>query len=220
MSDELRGLLMLLPNEKDAARAIELLDAERGGRTGDQAVRIEAAAIAIYESRVHTTVINGWSSEPEALRDRFRRAALAAANAATQGEERPGAVDSSREAARLANIRAYLAESKYDLEPHDFFGDGVVEGVRYVVEQHGLAVDAADAAEAREEALREALEELAGDYGCTLLEPPDPSMPPVATDPCRDRRPDEPDTWCYACFASDALSRSSTAPQGEPGAGT
>ena len=56
------------------------------------------------------------------------------------------------------------------------------------------------------ERLRQALAGLAGDYGCTTIEPLDPAFPPTG-DPCRDRRPDQPETWCYACHASDALSR-------------
>ena len=58
----------------------------------------ERVAIAIYEARVHTTVINGWDAEPEALRERFRKAADAAIT--TQG-----AVD------RLAKIAAKLREA-------------------------------------------------------------------------------------------------------------
>jgi hypothetical protein len=53
--------------------------------------RVERIALAIYEARVHTTVIHGWSSEPEALRERFRKAAtvaLAAADAVSPGEDR------------------------------------------------------------------------------------------------------------------------------------
>jgi hypothetical protein len=39
---------------------------------------IERVAIAIYEARVHTAIIHGWNAEPEALRERFRRAAARA----------------------------------------------------------------------------------------------------------------------------------------------
>jgi hypothetical protein len=39
---------------------------------------LERVAIAIYEARVHSAIINGWRSEPEALRERFRKAARAA----------------------------------------------------------------------------------------------------------------------------------------------
>jgi hypothetical protein len=49
-----------------------------------------------------------------------------------------------------------------------------------------------------------ALVELAGDYGCTLREPDDPSQPPRG-ESCRDRCPDHPAEWCYACVASEAL---------------
>lgn len=57
----------------------------------------------------------------------------------------------------------------------------------------------------RVEKLEAALRELAGDYGCTLLVPADPSLPPSLRPPCREMRPNEPHTWCYACVASDAL---------------
>lgn len=51
---------------------------------------------------------------------------------------------------------------------------------------------------------RRALEDLAGDYGCTVIAPPDPSLP-AGGEPCRERRPNEPETWCYACVATAAL---------------
>lgn len=50
-----------------------------------------------------------------------------------------------------------------------------------------------------------ALVELAGEYGCVLRVPMDPSQPPQGT-ACRDRDPgDEAAEWCYACVASEAL---------------
>lgn len=51
---------------------------------------------------------------------------------------------------------------------------------------------------------RDALLDLAGEYGCTIIAPPDPSERASGT-PCRDRRPDDPNSWCYACIASAAL---------------
>jgi hypothetical protein len=57
-----------------------------------------------------------------------------------------------------------------------------------------------------ERAMRIALEELRGEYGCTLVAPPDPSLPAQGL-PCRDRRPTDSSEWCYACIASDALER-------------
>jgi hypothetical protein len=65
-------------------------------------------------------------------------------------------------------------------------------------------LDRALKAEAERDRYREALEDLAGESGCTLLIPPDPSVRREG-DPCRDRRPDRPETWCYACVASHAL---------------
>jgi hypothetical protein len=51
---------------------------------------------------------------------------------------------------------------------------------------------------------RHALEDLAGDYGCTVVAPPDVSLPPNG-EPCRYRNPDDSTEWCYACIASAAL---------------
>lgn len=65
----------------------------------------------------------------------------------------------------------------------------------------------------REEKLRKALREIAGDYGCGLIEPPDVSLPPQGN-PCRERRPDEPETWCVSCIASAALAENGDS---EPG---
>jgi hypothetical protein len=50
-----------------------------------------------------------------------------------------------------------------------------------------------------------ALVDLAGDYGCTLRTPDDPSEPPKGVTTCRDYRPDDSTKWCYACVASAAL---------------
>jgi hypothetical protein len=43
--------------------------------------RVERVAIAIYEASVHAAIIHGWRAEPEALRERFRKAARAAIEA-------------------------------------------------------------------------------------------------------------------------------------------
>lgn len=78
------------------------------------------------------------------------------------------------------------------------------EDVDTLDEERRLNLQRAEAAEADVERLRAALTDLAGEYGCTLREPADPSEPPRG-DACRDRRPGEPKTWCYACVASAAL---------------
>jgi len=71
IGDPASVLAALLAESPEAtASAIEAL------LTSDETV--EAVALVIYESRLHTSFINGWSVEPEALRERFRRAARSA----------------------------------------------------------------------------------------------------------------------------------------------
>jgi hypothetical protein len=64
------------------AIAVKVVEAEpatpRGAVDPEELQRV---AIAIYEARVHATVINGWDAEPEALRERFEKAARGALNA-------------------------------------------------------------------------------------------------------------------------------------------
>jgi hypothetical protein len=94
MSDELRSLLLLIENDNDAMRAIELLDAERASR-GDRDARIEAAAPgeqvralhrASYKTRrpLDTHVIADIIGEMQAAG--FVIARLAAADAAQDRE--------------------------------------------------------------------------------------------------------------------------------------
>jgi hypothetical protein len=67
-----------------------------------------------------------------------------------------------------------------------------------------MAIAEHEAVSVERDRYREALKELAGDYGCTVITPPDEHLPPIG-DPCRDKRPDDPDEWCYACWASAYL---------------
>jgi hypothetical protein len=60
---------------------------------------------------------------------------------------------------------------------------------------------------ARLQHLADVLEEIAGDYGCGLREPADPSEPPRDAGACRHEWPDTPSRWCVLCLASDALGR-------------
>ena len=77
-----------------------------------------------------------------------------------------------------------------------------------VDETHRM-IDALYEARAERDAAIAALREIAGDYGCHMREPADPSQPPRETPACREQYPDDRSYWCDPCIASAAVSGSS-----------
>jgi hypothetical protein len=83
----------------------------------------ERVAIAIYEARVHSAFIHGWDAEPEALRERFLKAADRALQAS-------GAVDLLEQAVSLIaqpTIPEH-ARKRWQAAVDELLGDGTAAG--------------------------------------------------------------------------------------------
>lgn len=200
----------------------ELIEQERLIKAGNELARRLQNSPGI--SPFHYVALTKWHETVEAAEG----AVLASSEAQAQGDgQRPKLHEGSVEAAaKLKWMREHshapTLVSAADLEQMwlDWRGlqiDAYLALLNETREEIAAYLAAAVPSPAEVEAAlyREALEDVAGDYGCGLLEPPDPSLPPNEREPCREEFADDPSRWCVSCVASAALAEARTATQEE-----
>jgi hypothetical protein len=107
--------------------------------------------------------------------------------------------------ARLQHLDYENAGLQAEVERLLTYADGETDKLRVAYADIAAFEDAISQLRGDAQHLLDVLDEIAGDYGCQLREPPDVSQPPRDVEACRHQWPAEPERWCVCCMARSAV---------------